>query len=303
MVSVVIPSPDDDGTAAEHMQPWEISRGELSAYLIFFENVGYFSGFRPQSVMIRIGEPFLLKLPSDAALEKTALVSGFFTTNPRETISEAMVVQAAQEFSSVPGEIWAYHPKYFQTTTALKSGKAAVPAVGMSFLDGLWCPRDDVPIDEVLLFKEERAPEREAFLAALMEASENVEIESHGLVLGVPIEKLEKALSELNRSAIERWARGVKRSFRWGIRPNEKTLLSLAAAAGSYDFLGNSSVSVLLALWGAVEFSVDLTPRLEPVSDATKAISYMMDVRRTYDNPELYTRYRLKSVGGRKSSD
>jgi hypothetical protein len=297
MVGVVLPSPDSDETESEFMQRWSISRSELSAYLLFFDHFGYFSGFRPPAVGIRVGEQFLLTPPHDPALQQNLFLLPFYSPNPQETIAEAMVAKIAEGFNFAPGEVWVYHPRYFQTNAATRSGKTFTPSIGISLLDGLWCPADDVQIDEVLRFKEERDAERQAFMAALLEASENVQVQNHGLVLGVSIEKVERALAELNRTAIERWASGAKRSFRWGIRPNQTTLRNLAGAIAAYDCLGNTTVSVLLALSGAVEFSIDLTPRLEPISATARAFSYMMDVQKTFVNPEAYTRHRLRSVG------
>lgn len=245
--------------------------------------------------------PFLLRLPKDAIWaeleEGKSPVSGFFTSDPLETISEAMTIQMQREFYSAPGETWVYHPKYYETNGAFCVSAELFPSVGISFLDGLWCPTEDISIQEVFDYKLKRAAERDAFMAALFEASEAVEISNHSLILGVPMEKVERALADLNRTAVEQWASGVKRSFRWGIRPNQTTLAKLAAAVAAYDYVGNIWPSVLLGLWGAVECSIDLTPRLEPVSDETKAFSYMWDVKRTFENPEAYTRYRLKSPG------
>jgi hypothetical protein len=299
MVGVIVPSPESDETESELMQPWKISRSELSAYLLFFDRIGYFSGFRPPVVMLRIGEPYLLALPDDRALQENPLVYGYFSANPRETIAEAMALKMSEGFESAPDEVWVYHPRYFQTNAALGSKKEIVPSIGLSFLDGLWCPHEDVPLDEILKFKEQRASEREAFMVALIDAAENVKVQNHSLVLGVPIDRIEKALAELNRTAVEKWATGAKRSFRWGIRPNQTTLLKLAAAVSSYEYLGNATASVLLALWGTVEFSIDLTPRLEPISEDSRALSYMMDVKRSFENPEAYTRFQLKSPGKR----
>lgn len=301
MVAVVIPSPESDETASELMRPWSISRSELNAYLMFFDHIGYFSGFRPPVVAFRLGERYLLTPPDDPALRQVPLLCSFYSPDPQETIAEAMVAKIAEGFESAPDEVWVYHPRYFQTNAATRSRTTVAPSIGISFLDGLWCPAEEVQIDEILRFKEDRDAERRAFLAALFEASENVQVDDHGLVLGVSIEKVERALAELNRSAIERWASGIRRSFRWGIRPNQTTLLHLSGAIASYDVLGNTTVSVLLALYGAVEFSIDLTPRLEPLSATTRAFSYMMDVQRAFDSPEEYTRYRLRSVGKRLS--
>lgn len=298
MLGYVIPNRESNDTKADRLEVRDMSRSELSAYLLFFDQVGYFSGFRPRAAFVRIGEPLKLNLPDDTAVHDPAsqLVASFFASNQEETVAEAMAIQMRQGFRSAPNTSWVYHPKYFETQAASRlTGKAKAPSVGITFLDGIYCPPDDVPIDDVLRFREDRADKLEAFMQAMFEASENLSIEDHRLILNVPITRVEAALAELNKTAIERWGDKVRRSFSWGIRPNKKTLASLATSIAAYDTFDNFSLSVLIALYGAVEFSVDVTPRLEPHSDFTKAISYAFDVQQRFPNPEMYTRYRLRS--------
>lgn len=297
MTGVVIPCADGLTAKANELTKFHISRSELGAYLLFFDCVGYFSGYRPQSVGFRIGEPYKMILPADPALNDAdrPLIRPFYATNPEENVAFAMAYQLRNGFSSSPEKPWVYHPKYFETDEALNlCGGKICPSVGMTFLDGIWCPPDTTPLEEVVKFREDCAPEHKAFMDAIFSASEGLSVESNSLVLNTPIHVVEDALRDLNRTAIERWAGGVKRSFRWGIRLNEKSFAKLGTAVAGYDYLGNMTASVLVGLWGLVEFSVDLTPPIEPPSDFTKAMSFAWDAQRQFDNPDAYTRYRLK---------
>lgn len=297
MVGFVIPNPDDGSTTAEGVSEWVISRSELGAYLLLFDRVGYYHGYRVPAVMLRMGEPWKLRLPDDPALnrEDNPLVAGFFTSNPHELLTEAMVIQMKFGFSSVPDTTWLYHPKYFVSQAAYKATAGALsPEIGLSFLEGLWCPADDTELDDILDFREKRKAERDAFLDALLRVSEGVFVENHGLAFNVPVEIVERALVELNRTAIERWAVGVRKSFSCGVRVNKASLLKLAAAAGLYETTGNLVPTVLSALWGLVEINLNLTPRVEKRDDLTKAVSFAWDARQRFPNVEQYSRYKLK---------
>lgn len=297
MTGVVIPCRDGLTRKAIELSQFHISRSELGANLLFFDCIGYFTGYRPPAVMIRIGEPTKMILPDDPALNdaERPLIRPFYTIDPEETVAYAMAFQMRNGYSSTPEQSWVYHPKYFQTEEALKiCGGNISPTVGMKFLDGIFCPPDTVPLEEVVRFREDRAPEHKAFMNAIFSASEGLSVENNNLVLNTPIHIVENALRDLNRTAIERWAGGVKRSFKWGIRLNERSLVKLGTAVAGYDYLGNMTASLLFGMWGLVEFSVDLTPAIEPPSAFTKAMSFAWDVQRQFDNPNSYTRYRLK---------
>lgn len=297
MPSVVIPSYEDSSTTAEALSEFSLSLSEIGGYLLFFDKIGYYSGFREPSVLIRFGEPFKLKCPDDPALSNAdrPLLVSFFTSNPAETIADAMAIQIRQGFTSAPAENWLYHPKYFVSQSSFKASAGKLsPEVGLTFLEGLWCPPDNTPLDDVIDFREKRRPERDAFLDALLKVSEGVFVENHGLAFSVPVERVERALAELNRTIVERWASSVRKSFRFGIRVNKSTLNKLSAAAMIYEATGNLYPTLLTALSGLIELDLSLTPRVERPDDFTKAISFAWDAKQRFPNAEQYSRYRLK---------
>ena len=298
MLGYVIPNRGDSSLKPERLKSRDISRSEISAYLLFFDQVSYFNGLYSPPAAIRFGEQWRLRLPNDSAFEDydNPLVVPFSTIDPTETVAEAMAYQMGRGFKSQPDTSWVYHPKYLKTNAIYDNTVfVAAPSIGITFLDGISCPPEETPISEVLDFREQRASERQAFMQAMFEASENLDVAQNGTILNVPFDQLQIALTELNKTAIERWGDKVRHSFSWGIRPNEETLKYLAGAAATYEFIDNFTASLLIALSGAIEVSLDLTPRLEPHSEFTKAISYAFDVQKRFPNSEMYTRFRTKA--------
>jgi hypothetical protein len=284
-LGIIIQGPEPLNTKAVDLAPWSISPGQVASYLMFFEKIGYFGGVRERAFFNIGGNLWKLQLPNDPAFEneEKPLVACFFAKYEDETVVDAIVEKIAEGFTSAPNEQWICHPRI--VAEVADRDHPFEPMIDVEFFEGLFCPPDNVAIDEVLDFREKRASEREAFFDALYEASETVCVNGRIVSVSLDVKRLKTALDDLNKSAADRWIDGVRRSFKFGIRPNQTILGSLAAAIFAHQATGNLGASVLTALYGSVEFSVDLTPRIERHDDFTRAMTFAWTARKRFERP------------------
>jgi hypothetical protein len=172
---------------------------------------------------------------------------------------------------------WVCHPEILPTQAAARHPFA--PSINFKFMDGIVCPPDSIPLDEVISFRNRRSAEREAFFDALYRASDTIEVDSKKLSVNVPVDRINSSIESLNRTLLERWAGAVRRSFEFDIRPNAAALVSLAGALASYTNVANFGSEVMTTLFGTLACSLSLTPRLEKDDGFTRAMAFVLNAK------------------------
>jgi Family of unknown function (DUF6236) len=153
------------------------------------------------------------------------------------------------------------------------------PCIVFKAIDGFTIPPDDVALEDILLFKERRRAEYEAFWHCVDEIANEVEW------LGAPDSltalkgNLLAALGDYERVNSEKWGRRVVDSMSLKFAIGAKQAIALGAAAIT-NYANMPEILTLLAgAAGLVEFSVELCPSTRPLSDRARAMSYASRVR------------------------
>lgn len=279
-LNIIIKNGNSFEDTAKNIKNWRISKGKLASYFIFFNRVSYFSGF---SSNFPKDAHFKLELPLDPAFDNISngLIIPFFADDPYEPASEAVVEKMKEGFNSVKGERWVCHPEVLKTDYAARHRFA--PSINFDFLDGIVCPPDTVAIEEVLEFRQKRAPERQRFFEALYLTCESIDIDGKKLSVNIDKNRLTKSLEELNKTAMERWKTGIRRSFEFDIRPSAVTLAGITAAIAHYSGITNFGHELAAASLGAIALSASLTPKIDGDGEFTKAMSFALKAKRKFD--------------------
>lgn len=297
-MNVIIGNDQSPETLSRDILPWRISRGRLAATLIFFDGISYYSGYVPKEVVDRLSlDPsshdtarlwapyWKLSLPNDPALNfpNLGLVVPFFSTDPYVSMAQATVEKMEDGYQNARGERWVCHPRILRTDAAALNSHPFAPSINLDFLDGLVCPPDNTPLENVLSFKEKRQAERQAFFDALYRHCDAIEIDGKILSVNIDRNRIEKALRDLSRSMPQRWIDGIKRSFQFEVRLSERTVEALILAGAAFATGSNAGHFIAGAVLGAISYSASLTPRLRNEDEFTKAMGFVLGAKSTFN--------------------
>lgn len=297
-LNIIIGNRQPIDTLSKNVKKWRISKGKLSAHLIFFNRISYYSGYTDKENYDIIkkrkydsefyeaaSQTWKLEIPKDPILNDfdAGLIIPIISDQPDISTSQAILEKIEDGFNSFPGETWICHPEVLRSDIAALSRHPFAPSINVEFLDGLICPPDSTEVEEVLKFREQRSAEREAFFYALYKSCEAIEINGKKLSVNIDTKLIENALKELNQSTPKKWMNGVKRSFQFEIRPNQATAAALLAGYLSINS-GSNAVSILSSVAvGAISFGVSLTPKIEIEDNFTKSIGFVLQGKRKFE--------------------
>lgn len=296
-INIIVGNNQPPETLSKNVKKWRISRGRLASHLIFFNRISYYSGYAPKEVIDQIRSnprslatsrliaPYWkLSLPSDPALDtpELGLIVPFFSSDPYVSMARAVVEKMEDGYEQIRGERWVCHPSILKTDAAAINSHPFAPSINVKFLDGILCPPDNVPLEEVIAFREKRSSERQAFFDALYRHCEAIEIEGKKLSVNVDPKKIEKALQDLNRSMPQRWISGIRRSLSFEVRPTQATIVALIPALTAFATGNDVAPLITTALSSAIVCGVSLTPRLKNENDFTKAMGFVLDAKSTF---------------------
>lgn len=153
------------------------------------------------------------------------------------------------------------------------------PCIVVKAIDGLTVPPETASLEDILLFKEHRRAEYEAFWHCVDEITNEIEW------LGAPNSlmslkgNLLAALADFERVNSEKWGRRVVDSLSLTFTVAQSSIIAigaseLAKAIGRADF-----ASVIAGLAGPVTFSFLMCQSTPPLSDRSRAMSYASRVR------------------------
>lgn len=158
------------------------------------------------------------------------------------------------------------------------------PCLTIDFLEGISVPREDIPYDHILTFKEKRNPELQAFWQAMYTISSQVEWMRSNDPEREFRERIVKELETYNRIASETWGSRVRSnlSLTFVLDRNSGLFFGASGATGVFgvhfmnqDPLVLGGVTAVMGLMGVVRAKVDLLPAKEPFPQGSRAMSYL----------------------------
>lgn len=206
-------------------------------------------------------------------------------TFPFENIPGSAQLQTFEQFErSAPG-VWALAQSGWRLPVPQTEGSIRTPLVEL--FNALPVPRDDVPIETILRFKEARRSELSELRSRLDDLYQEVLASndpSHALVAAK--EKIESALRAVGRVGSEAMPMRILNSLKVSLNPSQ--LASMAAVGAASGYLAAPLIhlnpSVAAAAFGAVatmastiSVSLSVGPKLN-LSSETKAFAYAHSV-------------------------
>jgi hypothetical protein len=221
-----------------------LSGEEIRYYLLYWDKIVI-----PDNNLVSIG------LPEQELLLESGLVSrplvGFSGRFDGEmiaqAIAEAQALTASRLFAAEPDTDWTVHqigdvlsmPSRFLTKQ---------PSVNVQLVNALPVPSENVPISEIIDFKDRRRAEFEALHQYIDEAYHAILVHSDpGIATREEMARIGRAVKNLDRVSTERWKTTKKYDLTAELSLDGNKMMTGAALASAFNFYAAGGVMVSLA--------------------------------------------------------
>lgn len=227
----------------------------------------------------------LVEYPSDADQQYLVEneIARAMAVDGRLNVGEAASVvrdRFAEETDRVyeDGTVNRVEPHDILIPRGLMQSAEGTPAISYEFLDGLCVPEKDVPLSDILAFREKHAEARRAFWDALQEMSDDIEW-MHGE--GSKVEgNVTAALEEYAAVSQETWGKRVIQTIKPEYVLDRGTIAAFSGILAMQQYFGASPISLLATPLLGLRVSINLLPARTKLSDKAQALSYLDKARR-----------------------
>jgi len=152
--------------------------------------------------------------------------------------------------------------------------------IEVDFLEGLSIPQKNVPLEEILRFKERNTSEYEAFWDCLRGLAADVEYFNSPKKRDQLQKQMKNSLGDYETIMSESWGRRVVNSAKFNFVLDGGTVGSFTTVAAFQQYFGTEPLVLIAGTLGAVRLSLNLRPSRAPLSDEASAMSYISELKR-----------------------